>query len=101
MKRDETNDEGVQNKIVKTTGIKNVETCDNDEQLTPIMIDKSKPLQDGNGDVDNDPGESALRKTNPHSRRVSQIHAEMDHTMLSPTVRRKIKSLIRKMIFDD
>ena len=44
MKRDETNDEGVQNKIVKTTKKKNVETCDNDEQLTPIMIDKSKPL---------------------------------------------------------
>ena len=30
MKRDETNDEGVQKKIVKTTGIENV-TCDNDE----------------------------------------------------------------------
>ena len=44
MKRDETNDKGVQKKIVKTTEIENVATCDNDEQLTPIMIDQSKPL---------------------------------------------------------
>ena len=38
MKRDETNDEGMQKKIMKTTRIENVATCDNDEQLTPIMI---------------------------------------------------------------
>ena len=43
MKRDETND-GVQKKIVKTTRIENMATCDNDEQLTPIMIDRSRPL---------------------------------------------------------
>ena len=44
MKRDETNDEGVQKKIVKTNGIENVATCDNDEQLTPIMTGRSRPL---------------------------------------------------------
>ena len=44
MKRDETNDEGVQKKIVKTTGIENVAMCYNDEQLTPIMTDRNKPL---------------------------------------------------------
>ena len=101
MKRGETNDEGVQKKIVKTIGIKSVAMCDNDEQLTPIMTGLSRPLQDKNGDIDNNPGDLALKKPNPHSQRVFQIHAEMDHTMLSLTLRRKIKSLIRKMTFDD
>ena len=64
MKRDKTNDEEVYNKIVKTTEIESMAMYDNDEQLTPIMIDQSKPLQDGNGDVDNDPRDPALRKPN-------------------------------------
>ena len=55
----------------------------------------------GNGDVDNDPRDLELRKPIPHSRCVSHIHVEMDHTMLSPFLRRKIKSLICKMTFDD
>ena len=66
MKRDETND-GMQKKIVKTTRIENMATCDNDEQLTPIMIDRSRPLYDENCDVDNDLGHPVLRKPNPHS----------------------------------
>ena len=64
MKRDKTNDEGVQKKIVNTIGIENVATCDNEKQLTPIMTGRSRPLQDGNGDVDNDPRDPALRKPN-------------------------------------
>ena len=64
MKRDETNDEGMQKKIMKTIGIENVITCDNDEQLTPIMTGRSRPLQGGNGDVDNDLGDPTLRKPN-------------------------------------
>ena len=44
MKRDETNDEGVQKKIVKTSEIENMAMCDNDEQLTPITTGQSKPL---------------------------------------------------------
>ena len=98
---DKKNDEGVQKKIVKTIEIENMATVDNDEQLTPIMTSRSRSLQDRNGGVDNDPGDPALRKPNPHSRRVSQIHVEMDHTMLLPTLRSKIKSLTCKMIFDD
>ena len=43
MKRDETNDEGVQRKIVKITGIENMAMCDNHEQLTPIMTGRSRP----------------------------------------------------------
>ena len=44
MKMDKTNDEGVQKKIVKTIKIEKVPTCDTDEQLTPVMIGKSRPL---------------------------------------------------------
>ena len=41
---DKKNDEGVQKKIVKTIGIENMATCENDEQLTPMMIGRSRPL---------------------------------------------------------
>ena len=44
MKRDKTNDERVQKKIVKTIKIEKVSTCDTDEQLTLVMTGKSRPL---------------------------------------------------------
>ena len=44
MKRDETNDEEVQKKIMNTIGIENMATCDNKKQLTPIMTGRSRPL---------------------------------------------------------
>ena len=64
MKGDETNDEEVQKKIMNTIGIENMATCDNKKQLTPIMTGRSRPLQDGNSDVDNDLGDPTLRKPN-------------------------------------
>ena len=86
---------------MKTIGIENRATRENDEHLTPMMIGRSRPLQDGNGNVDNDLRNPTLREPNPHSQRISQIHAEIDYTMLPPTLRRKIKSLLCKMTFDD
>ena len=44
MKMDKKNDEGVQKKIVKTTGIENMATCKNDEQLTLMMTGRRRPL---------------------------------------------------------
>ena len=43
MKMDKKNDEGIQKKIVKTTGIENMTTCENDERrTTDPNDDKSK-----------------------------------------------------------
>ena len=44
MKKDKMNDERVQKKIVKTIGIENIATRENDEQLTSMMIGRSTPL---------------------------------------------------------
>ena len=42
----------------------NIAICDNDEQLILRTPNQSKSLYDGNGDVDNDPRDLALRKPN-------------------------------------
>ena len=43
MKMDKKNDEGIQKKIVKTIGIENMTTCENDERrTTDPNDDKSK-----------------------------------------------------------
>ena len=39
-----------------------VAMCDNDEQLILRTANQSKSLYDGNGDVDNDPGNLVQRK---------------------------------------
>ena len=44
MKKDKTKNERVQKNIVKTIGIENIATRENDEQLTPMMIGRSRPL---------------------------------------------------------
>ena len=43
MKSDKMNDERVQKKTVKTTGIENRATRENDEHLTPMMTGRSRP----------------------------------------------------------
>ena len=75
--------------------------CDNDKQLILRTPNQSKSLYDGNGDVDNDPGNLVQRKPKPHSQGVTRTHKEKDHTMLSPNSQKKSKSLKPKMTFDD
>ena len=67
-----------------TSWDRNIAMCDNDEQLISRKENQSKSLYDGNGDVDNDPGNLVQRKPKPHSQCVTQIQGEKDRSMLSP-----------------
>ena len=72
--------------------------CDNDEQLIPQTLNRSKSLYDGSGDIDDDLRNLVQRKPKPHSQYVSYIHGEKDRTMLSPTLRRRISLSNRKWL---
>ena len=47
----------------------NIVICDNDEQLIPRTLNRSKSLYDGNDDIDNDPADLVQRKPKPHRSR--------------------------------